>query len=282
MTFRTVSIKRFRETVENIKDSKAKIMMQLGYLLAARNCEMLTKTSPLELLHNASKPYGIFMECKLEDFRMASTDPEGTSIVQKAFVCSVAVAKRGKRLRKTVKPEQEQKPLPELKPEEIEAALTKFRQTKLLEQWKKGEIAIDPFLVQALLGNISLKTIALPCSNLYEPWTLDIMKYWRDHGKLSIDMTRKTFWKTYRESIGELLPKKDPHNLRNPLRHFRISHLISLYGFEPYEITAYSGWTLRGTFQSMGVNISPNLDHYAHLAWHQYFKKLLVPLSEVL
>ena len=284
MSFDTVSIKRFRETVENIKDSKAKNMMKLGYLLANRNCELLTKTSPLELLNHHSKPYGVFSKSRFEDYRMVSTDPEGKVkvTIEKALLITLAVAKRGKRIKKKAKPEKEQKPLPQVKPEEIEQALTKFHQTKLLEKWKKGEVQIDPLLVHALLGNITFKTVALPTSIKYEPWTLDILQYWREHGSYSIDMTRKTFWKTYRESIAELLPKKSPHSSKNPLRHFRISHLISLYGFEPYELSAYAGWTIRGSFQSVGIDVSPNVDHYAHLAWHQYFKKLLVPLADVL
>jgi len=66
------------------------------------------------------------------------------------------------------------------------------------------------------------------------------------------------------------------------LRHCRITHLIRAYDFTPYQITAFTGWSMKSTFQQMGVQASSNIDIYSHLEWKDYIDKLLVPLSEII
>jgi hypothetical protein len=66
------------------------------------------------------------------------------------------------------------------------------------------------------------------------------------------------------------------------LRHCRITHLIRAYDFTPYQITAFTGWSMKSTFQQMGVQSSSNIDIYSHLEWKDYIDKLLVPLSEII
>lgn len=280
-----VSVKRFRETVEAIEDPDLRIKMKTGYLLAARNSEVCTKVVPWDLLHNASKPYGIFMKYNLADFKLSPTDLEGMRmglkepIQEKALVITVAVAKRGKRLKKKKEPEDD-KTTTQISPQEIETTLLSFKLTKLVERWKKGETQIDPLLIKVLQGKVVVKAVAIPCNTGFENWTLDLLKEIKEHGKLSMDFTRKTFWAYYRKALSPILPPKSSHSLKNPLRHFRISHLINYYNFSPYETTSYTGWSIRGTFMQMGqANVSANIDAYAHLAWRSYFPKLLQPLT---
>jgi hypothetical protein len=282
-----VSIKRFRETVEKIENPELMIKAKTGYLLAARNSEILTKCCPWDLLRNASKPYGLFMKYGFQDFSLSPTDPQGAMlgikepISEKAFVITMAVAKRGKRIKKKKQEPLAETNLVQVSPEEIEKALLLYGQKELLEKVKKGQFQLDPLLIKALLGKIVIKAVALPCDPKYEPWTLDLLKYLKEKGCLSFPIVRSTFHAQIREALKDLLPKKNPHSNKNPLRHFRISHLISYYGMLPYEITAYTGWSIRGTFQQMGQMVSPNLDAYAHLAWRQYFPRLLKPIVQM-
>lgn len=278
-----LSIKRFRETVEKIEDPAAKIKMQIGYLLAARNSEILTETSPWDLLHNASKPYGLFMKYSFQDFQLTPADLEGIRlglkepIKEKVFVITVAVAKRGKKI---TKKKRESSSL-EVSPIEVEKALTKYAQRDLLEKYRKGELKIDPLLIKVLLGEITVKSVALPTDAKFEPWTLSLLTHLKENGKLSFPITRQWFWKNYRQALKDLLPKKSMHSIKNPLRHFRISHLINYYSFMPYEISAYSGWSIQGTFANLGMTASSNIDAYSHLMWRSYFPKLLQPIAQM-
>jgi len=281
-----VSIKKFREAVEKIENPEASIKVKAGYLLAARNSEILTKCVPWAILHNASKPYGLFMKYGFQDFTLTPNDPQGAMlgikepISEKAFVVTMAVAKRGKRLKKKEQTADDTK-LVQNSPEEIEKALLLYGQKELLERVKKGEVQVDPLLIKILLGKITLKAIALPCDPKYEPWTLDLLKWIKEKGRLSFPIVRQTFHDHVREALKDLLPQKSLHSIKNPLRHFRISHLISYYGMLPYEITAYTGWTIAGTYRQMGIAVSSNLDAYAHLAWRQYFPRLLKPIAQM-
>lgn len=282
-----VSVKKFREAVEKIENPEAKIKVQIGYLLAARNSEILTECCPWDLLHNASKPYGLFMKYEYQDFTLTPNEPQGMMlgikepIQEKAFVITMAIAKRGRRIKKKKVQPADNTKFVQVSPEEIEKAFLLYGQKDLLEKVKKGEVQVDPLLVKALLGKINLKAIALPCDPKYEPWTIDLLKYIKQKGRLSFPIQRHTFWEHTREALKDLLPAKSLHTVKNVLRHYRIQHLINYYGMEPYEITAYTGWTISGTFGQMGIAVSSNIDAYAHLKWRQYFPRLLKPIAQM-
>lgn len=279
----TVSMSKFRDTVNGIKDERDGTMIKLAYLLAARNCEILRKSSPSEILRNASKPYGTFLRYKVHDYQLSRGDKPETI---KALVFTSAVAKRGKRMKKN--PEPEETTL-EITKEEVVTALMKYNQKALIRKWHQEGMRIDPLLIKVLLGKVHLKVVALPVSKSYEPWLLDIMKYYRKawQGKknedcvLGFNLERKQFWNLVRNHLDGILPRKGKHSLKNPLRHFRISHLVEYYNFQPYDITSYVGWTIRSTFAGMGVAVNPNLDAYTHLRWKSYFPRLLKPLSSL-
>lgn len=271
----TISIKTFRAAVDKIEDQRDAIIIKTAYLLAARNSEILTKTSPWDVLHNASKPYGVFLKFQFQDFEVSPETADKPAAYEKAFVVTAAVAKRGKRFKK-----QPEETTTELNKEEVIEALTKFHQTDLLDRWQKGEVQIDPLLIKVLLGNITLKVVALPTSREIEPWTYDLLQWISKHGNINFGLTRQWFWNILRENLSEILPKKSKRNIRNPLRHYRISHLIEYYGFDPYDLTSYVGWTIRSTFGQLGISASPNIDAYAHLRWRMYFPKLLKSIDK--
>jgi hypothetical protein len=269
-------IKKFRAVVDSIKDHRNKTIIQTAYLMAARDSEILTETSPWDLLHGKSKPYGNFAKFQFQDFEISPATPEKPAVMEKVFVCTLAVAKRGKRIKRK-KEEPEEEPL-EVKTEEVEQALLKWQEHELLKKWKAGEIQIDPLLIKVLLGKLTFKVVALPTSPKFEPWSLELLKNYSKNHTITFNLTRQRFWQICKEELAELLPKKDRHNLRNPLRHWRISHLISYYNLDPYEVTTYSGWTIKSTFGMLGIMASPNIDVYAHLQWRRYLPRLLKPL----
>lgn len=280
MRFHTVSIKRFREEVDAIEDDFARILVKIGYLTAGRASELCTKTVPWELLKGASRPYGQFMSYALKDFELTPhEDPSlKNTIVEKALVITSAVAKRGKRLKKG-QPKDDKL---EITADDIRKALIRYNQQKLLKQWETGEVEIDPRLIQALLGKMVFKAIALPIGLKYEPWTFDLLKYYKKHRKLTFDHTRQYFRQTFRRALKGLLPPKSPHTPKNMLRHYRLSHLMEYYQFDAIQLSNYSGWTIKTAFDKQGMNASSNIDFYIHLAWRQYFRKLLRPIDQLI
>jgi hypothetical protein len=272
----------FRKAVEAIEDPDDKIKIQTGYLLAARASEILTKTTPFDMLRNRSKPYGVFMKAELKDFEMTPLENPALkeTLRMKAFVITSAVAKRGKKIkRKNV--EQTSQPM-QLDPEEVKIALLKFGQTELYERWQKKEVQVDPLLIKILLGEITYKVIAVPCDNSFEPWCLPLLQYWRDHDKkLSFDITRERLRQIYRENLKGIMPSPNKKSRKNILRHYRLSHLLEYYNFDAVQLTNYSGWTFKSAFGFMGIPASGNLDYYLHLQWKQYFPKLLRPIASM-
>lgn len=268
----TISLKKFRAAVDAIKDPRDATLLKTAYLLAARNSEILTRTSSKEILSGASKPYGNFLDYRIANYEVSSATEKQEAVMENVLLLTCAVAKRGKRMKHIDDIEKE--PL-QLKEEEIIEAFTKFKRTDLIDDWRSGKVKVDPLLIKVLLGKLFLKAVALPCSPKFEPWTSDLLKWIQKHHKISFDMTRVSFWRILRSNLSSILTKKDKRNLRNPLRHFRISHLIEYYQMDPYEITSYTGWTIRSTFGQLGISASENLDAYAHLRWRQYFPKLL-------
>jgi len=160
-----ISIKKFRAAVDGIKNERDSLLIKTAYLLAARNCEILTKTNPVEILNNSSKPYGHFMKWKLADYEVSPSTPEKEAVVEKVLLVTMSVAKRGKRLKQ--KKEGEEETTLELKKEQVIEALLKFNQTKLLDRWQAGKVQIDPLLIKVLLGKGAAKVIALPASVKY-------------------------------------------------------------------------------------------------------------------
>lgn len=124
----------------------------------------------------------------------------------------------------------------------------------------------------------TLKTVALPCSRKYEPWSLDIINYLiRTEGKISFDLTRFRIFTIVKDSLRDLDPHIHPHSLR----HYRLTHLMSEYNFEPAHLSGIAGWTLKTAYGQIGIQTSSMMETYVHLAWKKYFPLLLVPRFDV-
>lgn len=281
----TVSMQKFRNTVNNIKNERDATMLKFSYLVAARNSEVLRKVSAKEMLNGATRNYGLFLRHQFQDYEVKAAKEDSPAVMEKVWLVTCACGKRGKRLKKNRDPEEE---LETVTKEEIVECLMKYNRKDLVQKWYHEGMKIDPLLIKVLLGKVHTKSIALPCTPKFEPWTLDCLKFFQKRAikkgdanvTIGFDMERRQFWKIVRDNLGTILPAKGKHSIKNPLRHFRLSHLVSYYNFSPYDLTSYSGWTVRSTFGQMGVMASPNLDAYVHLRWRDYFGKLLKPLNQ--
>ena len=122
------------------------------------------------------------------------------------------------------------------------------------------------------------KVIALPCNPVYEPFTEELLKWIQTHYTLSFPITRNWVYKIVKKNLRELDPKVRTHSLR----HWRLTHLVTHYQFDPYDLSAYAGWSLQHGFAvTGGMTASPQIDVYMHSAWQKYFPKLLKPITEL-
>jgi len=145
---------------------------------------------------------------------------------------------------------------------------------------KPQVIAVFKIEVAKRKKNPIMKSVAIPVDPEYEPWALDILKWALDHQKrVNFDLTRWAIWHIVSKNLKPLLDplrearhKRDKEMIRNPLRHFRLTHLVDVYGFDGYDQTLVSGWTYR-----TGLQMSGMIDQYTHLNWRHYINKLLVP-----
>jgi len=120
------------------------------------------------------------------------------------------------------------------------------------------------------------KVIALPTTQAYEPWTIDLLKWWNVTRKFSFDMTGARLWQIVRENLGDLDPQIHPHSLR----HYRVNHLVYEYGIDPHiELPFITGWTFGNPFGQGRSSAAEMLNIYLHGAWQKYFPKLLKPMS---
>jgi len=118
------------------------------------------------------------------------------------------------------------------------------------------------------------KMVALPTLPKYEPWTLDLMKYIRKRGTLAFDFTRQTAWEIVTKRLGSLSSMLGTHT--HSLRHFRLTHLVTEYNFDAFDLTSFAGWTFKTGLSRTGQGAaSGQLDTYLHLAWRRYYPKLL-------
>jgi integrase len=202
------SIANFRKIVDKIRPLRDKLLIETYYLTASRACELLTKTTPYDLEHGKSHPYGSELEWSLEDYVIPGTKEVQT---EKVLLLKVKVAKRKKKLVK--------------------------------------------------------KAIALPCDPRFEPWTLDLLTRIKNTGTINFDLTRTRVWQIVKKHLARIDPDVKTHSLR----HYRLTHLVDLYGFSEMELIIYAGWTYSAAFGGRAAM----LDVYIHLDWRKYFPKLL-------
>jgi len=264
----SLKLKTFREGIEAIDNDDHRVLIQTIYLGAFRESEVCAKFEQKKVLKGWSKPYGSFLQYAIDNFKTEKGE------VEKVLLLGSAVAKRTKLDKEALERavEKQDKKL-------IEDALTKFRLFDIMAKWKKGELELDKKFIASITGKIYFKTVAVPLNPRFEPWSLEILKYIKRNGVLRFDISdrqvRKIGAKYLKKMFGEKFRIHD-------LRHKRVTDLISLYHFDPYEVATFTGWSMRTAFVGIGMNISPMLDVYSHLAWHKYFPKLLIPLEDLL
>ncbi|MHC3129846.1 MAG: site-specific integrase [Candidatus Bathyarchaeota archaeon] len=122
------------------------------------------------------------------------------------------------------------------------------------------------------------KVIGIPVMPNYEPFTEELLRWGVKHWSLSFPLTRRSVHRIVKQNLRRLDPKVSPQSLR----HWRLTHLVTHYQFDPYDLTAYAGWSLQHGFGvTGGMAVSPQIDAYMHSAWQKYFPKLLKPITEL-
>ena len=132
--------------------------------------------------------------------------------------------------------------------------------------------------------------VALPTDPLYEPWTVDLIKYMKQQAieketslTLQVNLTRQRVYQIIRDRIYPkfgIKPNRELH-FCNILRHYRLSHLVSEYNFGIMDLVAYAGWSVKAAAGRMGI--AAGQSHlYLHLKWRKYYPKLLIPLEKLL
>jgi len=122
------------------------------------------------------------------------------------------------------------------------------------------------------------KVIGLPVNPMYEPFTQDLLKWLTVKNTLSFPITRNWVYKIVRKHLRVLDLKVRTHSLR----HWRLTHLVEKYLFDPYDLSAYAGWSLQHGFAATGgVPVRPQRAVYMYSAWQRYFPKLLKPITEL-
>jgi len=295
--YSTISIKKFRNEVDSIEDDKARTIIEAYYILAGRLCELSAVANPSEVKVGATRPYGLFNTFSLENFEVTPVDspllPRGmNAITGKALVITVATAKRGKHILKKKQPDPETLKFTD---EQIEETLRTYNQRELLKRWKEGEEKIDPQLIKVLREKFHFKPIAIPIDIRFEPWVVDILKHiqdinMKDRGnKFCFYLTRQELRNIIRKNLKRILPpvmttkQGGSHNLKNILRHWRINHLTSYYGFNPQQLATYTGWSTLTAFQKAGITGgSPTMEHYVRMAWRSYFPCLIRHIDDLM
>lgn len=265
---RTIELRKFREAIETIDNDDHRTLIELAYLGAFRESELVAKYEQKKILKGWSKPYGNFLRWQKWMYKT----PDGRQ--EPILLISSAVAKRTK-----INKEALEQAVESQDPKTIEAALTRFRLFDILAKWKKGELQLTPKFVAQITGKIYEKTIPIPINPKYEPWSKDIIQYILRNGVLRFDITDGMARSIARKYLKKLFG--DWFRFHS-LRHIRISHLIQYYNFDPYEISTFAGWSFRTAFAGMGIQASPMLDIYAHLSLNRIVAKLLVPLEDLL
>ena len=124
------------------------------------------------------------------------------------------------------------------------------------------------------------KTIAIPSYPIYEPWVVQDILPWvvkKKDRKMGFDLNRMTVLGIIKDEFKPYHLDVHPHSLR----HFRLSHLSSYYGFGVMELIQTAGWSYKSGLRSAGLP-SGQLDTYLHANWKDQMKLLLVPLEGII
>lgn len=142
-----------------------------------------------------------------------------------------------------------------------------------LDEFEGEEVAV--FNLKTLKRHDHIvRSIALPLSPEFEPWTKHLVEDWSRGNPW--DLARQHAWAANRIVFAGLLYKvgEDFKPLANHgMRHIRIKELIQHYGFSPLEVQRFVGW------KSQTIGVNPMMDIYFSLVWRDYFPNLLKKYS---
>jgi len=251
------SMQEFRGFVDQQSQywrKRDEIYVKLSYLLASRASELLCKVTPYMLQHNMTKPYG-----KLLQYDVASYKKFDGKTVRILLVKS-AVAKKHKTQRKA-------------------EPLSSNELSGQAVQTEESNSETSP-QVSPQVQKVKMKIVPIVCDPDAEPWCVDILK-WIQFRKgipnaLSFDMCEMTAQNIVKKTLSQLNPKIHPHLLR----HYRVTHLRKNYRFDPYELSAFTGWSIQSSFAQKGQITSSMVDRYVHTDWTEYVEKLLIPIQD--
>jgi integrase len=133
------------------------------------------------------------------------------------------------------------------------------------------------------------RKIALPLNPRYEPFTQQLVDYFKRAGsdkvfpfsrRKAYEYARRAFdgfsypidsYKVYENGKVEKIQDEHFKPFRtHALRHLRTTELIERFNFDGFDLSIYGGWTLRSM-----VGVGSAMSRYAHLQWGRYFPKLL-------
>lgn len=247
--------RRFREVVNHIDDKRNSALIKMLYLGAYRVNEILTKINAYDEYYGMSRAYGNALRVEIKDFKL-----EDKPI--KVMLINSAVAKRTK--------------------EKDGKEYLTFKQVALpitpqnYEPW-----TLDLFNYALSESDKTLKKAkrVLVESQLRDPEYMERLKRECFERSLRFHLTKGAVEYIVRKHLGDLMPQKDRHNIKNPWRHWRLTHLRHLYDFDGFNLTTFAGWTYQSSMAGEGA--SNMLDIYLHNDWKEYFPKLCVPLEDI-
>lgn len=122
----------------------------------------------------------------------------------------------------------------------------------------------------------AVKEVALPLSGDYDPWVRQLAAVIErmEMGEPLLPYNRRDVsdWLLAYGLTGRDLGLKEDARVLNPLRHLRLTHLVTHYDFNEMDLLMVGGWAPRTAL------IAGPMGDYLRLAWRKYFPKLLVPL----
>ena len=126
----------------------------------------------------------------------------------------------------------------------------------------------------------TVKKIALPLSGEFDPWVRQLAGIIErlEPGQPLLPFSRRDLsdWMRAYGFTGQALGIRESERVLNPLRHLRLSHLVTHYDFNEFDLLMVGGWAPRTAL------IAGPMGDYLRLAWRKYFPKLLVPLPGTL
>lgn len=210
--------RRFREVVDHIDDKRNAVLIKTLYLGAYRINEILAKINAYDEYSGMSRAYGNAFRVQIKDFK--TEDDKAV----KVMLLTSAVAKRTK--------EKDGKEYLTFK----QVALPIVPQS--YEPWATD---LFHYAVSETDKNFKKAKRFLAESQLKDPDYMHDLEQECFERSLRFQLTKCAVEYIVRKHLGDLMPEKSKRNRKNPWRHWRLTHLRQLYGFDGFNLTAFAG-----------------------------------------